>query len=64
MRSQDNFFELGLVLELIQRQVTTVEQTMHHGIDELADNMSQATDPVNASFDVLALVPSYPMPTG
>ena len=46
----------------IQRQVATMEQTMIRCLDELADNMSQVTDPIDTSFD--ASVPSSPMPTG
>ena len=34
---------------------------MNHGMDVLADNVSQVTDPIDTSFD--ASVPSSPMPT-
>ena len=46
----------------IQRQVATMERTMNNGMDELADNVSQVTDPININFD--ASTPSSPMPTG
>ena len=39
-----------------------MEQTMTHGMDELADNVSQVTDPIDTSFDVSA--PPSPIPTG
>ena len=45
----------------IQRQVATMERTMTTQMDELTDNMSQVTDPIE-SFD--ASTPSSPMPTG
>ena len=62
MRTPENSFEHGLILESIQRQVATVEQTMNTGMDELADNVSQVKDRINISFD--AFVPSAPIPTG
>ena len=43
-------------------QVATVEQTMNNGIEELADNVLQVTDPISTSFDASLL--SSPMPTG
>ena len=39
-----------------------MEQTMTHGMDKLADNVSHVTDPIETSFD--SSVPSSPMPTG
>ena len=35
---------------------------MNTDMDELADNMSQVTDPISTSFD--ASIPSSPMPIG
>ena len=62
MRSPENSFECGSISRSIQRQVATMEQTMTHGMDELADNVSQVTDPIETSFDASTL--SSPMPTG
>ena len=62
MRTPKNFFERGLISESIQRQVAAVEQAMNHGMEELADNVSQVTDPIDTNFD--ASTPSSPMPTG
>ena len=39
-----------------------MDQTMTQGMDQLANNMSQVTDPIETSFD--ASVPPAPMPTG
>ena len=55
-------FENNSISGSIQRQVATMEQTMTHHMDELVDNVSQVTDPIDTSFD--ASVPSSPMPTG
>ena len=60
MRSHENSYEHGSILESIQRQVATVEQTMNAGMEELVDNVSQVT--VSTSFDTP--LPSSPMPTG
>ena len=62
MRTPENYFERGSISESIQRQVATVEQAMDHGMEELADNVSQVTDPIDTSF--YASTSSSPMPTG
>ena len=43
MRSHEDSNEQGSLLEWIQRQVVTVEQTMNDGMEELADSVSQVT---------------------
>ena len=62
MRSPDKQYQCWSISKSTQRQIATVEQTMNHGINELADNVSQVTDPIDTSCD--ASVPSSPMPTG
>ena len=59
MRLHDDSNDQGLILESIQRQVATVEQTMNEGMEGLADSVSQVT---STSFDTP--FSSTPMTTG